>query len=121
MFDSVKGFFGYGSPKGLNYEPHRFEREESPTQSRKRGAEPAEVAESKRMKVTEQITTAADAGENTSPKERSSMDSRRKESVRGKQGLPAPSMPAYQCIATSRTYKSGSIRFTSITIRTAGS
>jgi hypothetical protein len=80
---SVKNLLGYGSPRGFIDEPRRFERGESPTHSQKRDPEPPETAEVKRIKVSEQITTAADTREKASPKERSSMDSRRKDSVKG--------------------------------------
>ena len=92
MFFSVKGLLGYGTPRGFNDEPYRFERVESPTQSQKRDAEPPEMAEMKRIKITEQITAAA---EKTSPKERSSMDSRRKDSVKGEKKSVADSGAVY--------------------------
>jgi len=83
MFNfSVKSFLGYNSPRGLIDDTQRSERGESPTPSQKRDAEQPEMAEMKRLKITEQITTAADMREKTSPKERGSIDSRRKD-VRG--------------------------------------
>ena len=97
MFNfSVKGILGYGTPRGFNNEPHRFEREESPTQSQKRDAEPPEMSEMKRIKITEQITAAA---EKTSPKERSSMDSRRKDSVKGEKIPVTASGAVYSVLA----------------------
>lgn len=84
MFNfSMKGLLGYGSPRGLNDEPRRFEREESPIQSQRRDADPPEMSEMKRIKMAEQITTIADTREKTSQKERNSLDSRRKDSVKG--------------------------------------
>lgn len=80
---SMKSLLGYNSPRGFIDETQRSERGDSPTPSQKRDAEQPEMAEMKRHKISEQITTAADTREKVSPKERGSIDSRRKESVRG--------------------------------------
>jgi hypothetical protein len=109
MLFSVKGFLGYGSPRGLIDESQRPEREESPTHGQKRDAEPPEMAEMKRIKLSEQIAAAADIREKASPKERSSMDSRRKDAVKGEK-KPGVARALYSTSTTSRAYKSRSIR-----------
>lgn len=118
-----KGFFDYVSPRGPSDEIRRSEREYSPTQSPKREAGLSEMAETKKLKVPEPITAAADTREKTSPKERSSMDSRRKDSVRGEEKWPPTSKVHTQLVwLTSRIHMPRRVGFTTTTaVRTATS
>lgn len=118
MLFTVRGLLEYVSPRGPNDEIRRFEREDSPTQSPKREAGLSEMAEVKRLKVPEQITAAADTREKTGPRERSSMDGRRKDNVRGEEKSSPTSRPVHTqpVRLTSRTYRPRSICFTATTV-----
>lgn len=87
MFNfSVKGFLGYGSPKESHQEFHSNERDgfllaAAQGQSGDLQERP-EMTEAKRAKVTEQLSIV-NTREVPNTKERTSLDIRRKDSVRG--------------------------------------